>query len=207
LTGAAQALGIDQIGHIDLGIAVFSGVDIEHELDQRPLQPRQGAGEGDEARARHLGRAIEVHPAVARPEIDVIPRLEIELRRRPPTPFLAVIGGVAPLGDIGGRQIGQAQTDVGQLVLDCAQARLGGLEPLTQIGDLGQERREVLALGLGAPDRLGAGVARVLELLDLDLERLALGLQGLNPRGVEHQTAPGQLLGDLVESGAQQTWV
>jgi len=186
---------------------VLVGVHVEHELDQRPMQPRHGAGERDEARPRHLGRQIEVHPAVARPEIDMILGFEVERRRRTPAAFLAVVGLVAPVRNLGSGQIGQAQTDVGQLVLDRAQPRLGRLELIAQIGDLGQQRRDVLAGRLGAPDRLGARVARVLEFLNLDLERLALGLQGLDPRGVEHQTAPGQLLGDLIEFSAQRTWV
>ena len=40
LAGAEHAVGIDQVGHVDLGVAVLGGVQVEHELGERAMQAR-----------------------------------------------------------------------------------------------------------------------------------------------------------------------
>ena len=49
LPGAVQAVGIDHVGHIGLGVAVLDGVRVEHELGQRPVQARQRPAHHGEA--------------------------------------------------------------------------------------------------------------------------------------------------------------
>ena len=52
------------------------------EVDQRELELGADAGEEVEARARHLGAALEVDRAEHPAELDVVARLEVELARR-----------------------------------------------------------------------------------------------------------------------------
>jgi len=63
LPGAAQAVGVDHVGHIGLGVAVLAGVGVEHELDQGPVHARQGPGHDGEARAGQPRRRLEVEQA------------------------------------------------------------------------------------------------------------------------------------------------
>ena len=49
----------------DLGVAVLAGLQVEHELAERALQPRQLALQHHEARAAHPGGGLEVHQAQA----------------------------------------------------------------------------------------------------------------------------------------------
>ena len=104
-------------------------------------------------------------------------------------------------------QVGQRQRDLAQLRLDRLQPRLVGLQPVAQIRNRRQQGRHVLPCRLGLADRLGAGVAGVLQLLHIHLQGLALRLQGLDAGGVELHPAAGELLGDHREIGAQQAWV
>ena len=57
---------------------------VEHELDQRPLQPRAGAEQHREARAGHAGGALEVEDAERDAEIPV--RLGREVERPAASP-------------------------------------------------------------------------------------------------------------------------
>lgn len=63
LIGAKQRLVAHQKRHDMLGIAVFFGMQVQHELAERPLQPRQLAFQHGEARAGNLGRRLEIHQA------------------------------------------------------------------------------------------------------------------------------------------------
>ena len=55
-------------------------VQIEHELRQRPLQPRQLALEHHETRAGHARRRLEIHQAERLAEFKMLFRLEIQRR-------------------------------------------------------------------------------------------------------------------------------
>ena len=54
---------------IDLGVAVLVGVEIEHELPDRALQPRQSLLQHDKARAAQFRRGLEIHEAERAAEI------------------------------------------------------------------------------------------------------------------------------------------
>jgi hypothetical protein len=56
---------------IDFGIAVLIGVEVEHELPDRALQPCEALLENDKARARQLCCGFKVHQAEAGTEIIV----------------------------------------------------------------------------------------------------------------------------------------
>ncbi len=63
LSGAEHGRVLDQQRRIDFGIAVCGRVQVEHELPDRALQPRQSLLQYDKARARELGGRREIHEA------------------------------------------------------------------------------------------------------------------------------------------------
>ena len=203
LAGAEQAVAVDQIGYVGLGIAVLAGVGVEHELGQRPVQARQGAGHDHEARAGQLGRRVEVQAAQGLAQVDMILGLEIELRYLAPGALLAVVLLVLPVRDRVMRNVGHAERDIAQRGLHLVQRFFGHLELVSQAGHLVQQGLDVLPRGLGLADGLGARVALVLQFLGLHLQRLALLLQLADAIGVELQAASGELSCHLVEFGAQ----
>src|SRR5690606_37241416 len=66
---------------------------------------------------------------------------------------------------------------------------------------------DVLAAGLGLADRLGAGIALVLQLLRLDLQRLALLLERGKARRIQLKAASAQSRGDIIEVRSQTSRV
>ena len=66
-------------------------VQIEHELSERAVQPRDGTDQRHETASGHLAGAVEVEAADRRPDIHMIARLEIESRRYPDSALLAVV--------------------------------------------------------------------------------------------------------------------
>ena len=69
---------------------MLAGVQVEHELRQRAMQPRELTAQDREPRARQFGRGVAVEPAVARAEFDVVLDREIERARRAPAMLLDV---------------------------------------------------------------------------------------------------------------------
>ena len=87
-----------------------------------------------------------------------------------------------------------------QLLLQLGQGCFAGLQLLAQAGDFGQQRRSVLAGGLGLADGLGTGVAPRLQLLGGGLQILAPGFQLLEPGPRKLETTAGQALDDLIQA-------
>src|SRR5260370_1781688 len=65
---------------------MLARVNVEHELDKRPLQARAIAEQEGETRSRHQGRPLEVHDAERLAQVVVGPRREVEIRLVPPLP-------------------------------------------------------------------------------------------------------------------------
>ena len=63
LAGAEHGVVAHEQRRRHLRIAVFAGVQVEHELPERPFQPRQLPGEHGEAGAGHAGGSLEIHLA------------------------------------------------------------------------------------------------------------------------------------------------
>ena len=76
LSGAEHRLIAHQNRRIDFLIAVLFDVQIEHELGQRPLKPRQSALEHDKTRARHARRRFEIHQPQGFADLEMLPGLE-----------------------------------------------------------------------------------------------------------------------------------
>ena len=49
LAGAAQGVGVHDVGRVALGVAVTLGLGVQHELGERPVQPRHTAFHHGEA--------------------------------------------------------------------------------------------------------------------------------------------------------------
>ena len=158
------ARGRTSDGRDHLGEAGVAGL-LHREVDQRELELGADAGEEVEARARHLGAALDVDGAEDPAELDVVARLE------------ALGGEVA-------RRADRLEHDV--VVLAAGRRLVGG-----EVGDR-QQRGLPGLLGLGlrglgglhlGGERLGARQQRLLLLAlglrDLLAERLLLAALGL----------------------------
>ena len=64
---------------------MLAGVQVEHELADRALQPRQRALQHDEARAGQFRRRLEIHHAERFADVEMLLRREGVIRRRADT--------------------------------------------------------------------------------------------------------------------------
>jgi hypothetical protein len=165
------------------------------------VEPGADAGEEVEARARHLGAALEVEGAQHPAELDVVARLEVELRLGAAgLEDLEVL--LTARGRLVGREVGDRHDRVVPRLLGLA---LRGLETLDlggEVLDLGEQRLLLLALRGGdllAPllllgpaclevgDRLAACGVGGERTVDVVAGEPALGLGCLHAVGVVTQ--------------------
>ena len=111
LRGAIHGVVAHQHRRVHLFITVVLGVQVQHELAQRPLQPRQRPAQDHEARTRHFCRPLEIHQAQRLADLEMLPGLEafFEGRARSNDAGLHIIMLVGALGNLVERQIGQLQ--------------------------------------------------------------------------------------------------
>ena len=185
LPGPAQYLGSDEIGDVDLPVAVLAGMHVEHELDQRAVQPCEPPVQGDEPAPGELRRQLEVDAAEGDTQVGVVLRLEVETRRLADPAFLAVVVFAPAFRHAGVGEVGDLQGDALQLRLKLRQPALRGFQRVAEPGHLRKQRLDVLAAGLRPPDRLRAGVTLVLQLLGALLNFLALVFEPGDTGGVE----------------------
>ncbi len=96
LAGAEQAGGVDQERRQHLGVAVLARVDIQHEVDERPLQLRAHAPVDGKSRAGDFGGTLQVQDAQLRAQVPMRFGFEIELARlAPAADFDVVLGALA----------------------------------------------------------------------------------------------------------------
>src|SRR3569623_324862 len=124
LTGTAQTVGIHEIRYIGFRIAVRTGMQVQHELDQRAVQPRERTAHHRTARTGDFRSGLAVEQAELRAAIDVSLGREVELRRRAPTAHRDVVVLVPALWHGGVWDIRHAQQDAVELVLQRVEARL-----------------------------------------------------------------------------------
>ena len=84
LAGAEERLGVDHERRQHFFVAVLLRVQVEHEADERPLQPRPRAHVDRKPRPAQLGRAFEVENAERFADLPVRFGLEIEFRAARP---------------------------------------------------------------------------------------------------------------------------
>ena len=119
---------------------MLASVQIEHEVGQRPLQPRTQVPIHCEARAREFSCAFEIKYAEFLSQFPVRLGDEIEFRRCSPAPHLDVIFGRLADGHALVRQIGDAGENVLQTGLElfcCLLELLDLLPQFLRFRDLG----------------------------------------------------------------------
>ncbi len=106
LVGAEERGAVGHERRRDLLVAVFGGVEVEHPLAERAVQPRQRAAEDGEAWAGELGRALEIHQAKRLADLEVlagaldVPRVAVRVQDE----VRALVGAVR---DVGVKDVGQ----------------------------------------------------------------------------------------------------
>ena len=176
---------------------MFARVRVEHELHERSLQARQVPLHHDEPCARDLARGFEIELAESFAELDMVARLEAELAWFAPLAHLGVVVLAVAGRNAVGQQVRQAEFDVAQPRLHFLQRRLVRLEPIAEILDRCEQRLDVLALRFRLADIPGAGITFALQLLGLDLQRLAAFLECQVGVGVEFEAASREIRGNL----------
>ena len=118
LAGAEERFGVDHERRQHFFVAVLLGVHVEHEADQRALQPRPRAHVDGKARAGELGRAFEIENAEGFADLPVRLGREIEFLRLAP----GFDGFVVGFGDADGHfvagEVGNAGERQAQLLVE-----------------------------------------------------------------------------------------
>ena len=187
LAGAVQRGGVHHERRQNFGVAVLAGVQVEHEVGQRPLQLRAQLPVDSKTRARDLGGALQIQNSQRLSQIPVRLGREIELRRLAPAADFLVVRRRAAHGHARVRHVGNPDQQPAQLAVELLRNFFMLLDLLAQaLGFFDQPRRILLVL---------------LELRDLFRGAVALGLQvlgfgdGFAPARVEFPEAADDLAG------------
>ncbi len=194
---------MNEVRHIGFAIAVFARVQVEHELNQRPVQPRERSRQDDESGSGDAPGGLEVH-AQALADRHMILGLEREPGRLAPAPYLEIRSLVGACGNARMQNIGQAQLQILEFRLQPLQLILDADERLPKLLAGRQQRRAVLGFGLRETHGLGIGIAFGAQPVRLDLHRLAALFDRREPHDVEREAAARQLGGDSGQIGTQQ---
>jgi hypothetical protein len=160
LRGAEHDLVAHEQRRIDLGIAMFVHMQIEHELADGALQPRNLSLEHHEARAGKPARRLEIHALKSLAEIEMLFRV-VDARRRSNAAQKHVAAFIGAERNILERQVGDGGEPHAQFRFDLLLPGLGGGDAILHASHLTLESlglRHVLG-GHGLADRLRGGVA------------------------------------------------
>ena len=183
-----------------LGVAVLGRVHVQHEGGERPFQPRQRAGEHDEARAGELGRPLEIHEPERLADLEMLLRAALDVRLLAPTPDFDDWRSHRHRRARRHRwQVGKARQQPVELGGERLFLPLQRLGRVLQPRDLGEKVRYILTLGAGGADSLGLPVALPLAILELGLNRAPLRIEFLHLGRMGFHTPPGEA---CVERGA-----
>ncbi len=165
---------------------------VEHELRDRPMEPRQLAPHERKARAGELARDLEVEPAQGLAQLEVLLGLELEAWQLADTAELQIGALVLAVGHVLGGNVGQAGEDIVQLFREAARLLLLARHGLLELGHLGHEgaRLVVAALAFSRTDGFRGFVAALLHILQ-QAERLAVAAIEIDDgAGLRRQAAP-----------------
>ena len=147
---------------------MLGGVQVEHELAERTLEPREVAGQHGEARAGELRGALEIHHAERFANLEMLLR-GIGAARLADAAELDIVLFVGADRNVIQRDVGKHGQRVVQRAVELALARLAILDELLDGADLGLQflgtRRVAGAHRIA--DLLRGGVAALLLLLQL----------------------------------------
>jgi hypothetical protein len=190
LAGAAQGVGVDDVGHVALGVAVLLGLHVQHELRQGAVQPGNGACHDAKARARELDAHLKVQ-AQGLAQVHMVAGLKGQ--RAAPARLPQTVPSNAPrrcrlLPRPRARSRGAnwarpaaglgARVEFAPSAARAFKFGLGGR-------DLGHHGAGVFAFGLELANLFGELVALVLQFLGAHLQGLAFGFQGLESVNVQ----------------------
>src|SRR5205814_2499688 len=100
---------------------VVAGVEVEHEIGQRALEPGPETVIHRKPRSRDFGGSLKIQDAERRAQVPVSLGFEVELPRLAPASYLLVVLGPTAHRDACGRY-------VGNVLQELAKAGLGGLD-------------------------------------------------------------------------------
>ncbi len=185
LAGAEEGARVDDGGRQDLRVAMFAGMEVEHEVGEGAFEAGAGAEMHDEAGAGNFGGALEVEDAQGFADLPMGFRGEGKVRDFAPGHFTDVVVLGAADGDAVLGQVGQGFEQGTEPEVERGGSGFERVGPGFQVGRLGADRRGV-----------GAGTLEAAELLG---ERVALRFQGLGfgDRGA----AVGVELGKTLDQG------
>ena len=122
---------LDHEGEGQLGIAVFSGMKVQHPADKGPFQPCAGPHHGEEAAAGNLDPPLEVDQTQLFRQVPVGQRIEIKGFDFPPTPHHKVPFLIKSRRDVVEGKVGQAKQDAVGLLFEAAGLLLQFGDPLS----------------------------------------------------------------------------
>ena len=156
---------------------MLPGVEIEHELGERALEPRHSAPEDREARLGDPRCPLEVEPQ-RRADLLVGFRGKGERARLAPVANLDVVVLTLAFGDRRMGQVRQLEQEGLEALVDGLELGVERLDTLAHLAHAGLLGAGVLTPALGLADRLGGFVAQGLEVFALADEPTALGVEG-----------------------------
>ena len=181
--------------HLD--IAEFLSMQIEHELGEPPLQPRQILPQHHKPRSGEPSGAAKIHQSKTLAEHLMRSRLEIKQWRLALAAHQQVGPFVRAVRHFLGRQIRQSGQDL--IDLRTQPRRFGrgiGLGVLV-FGHLAQQGLDVLAALFGGADIAGDAIAPRLRLLRARLRRAPSMVQREHLRGTRRKAAAGEAAVEL----------
>ena len=183
----------DEQRRVHFRIAVLGRVQVEHELGERPLEPRQRTLQHHEACAGQLGRRLEIHETESLADLEMLLGREVEAEDFADPAEFHIGALVRSHRHVLRRHVGDARQEIAQRLVLFALVLLALLD---RVLDPGHFVHQALSFGfvlglLGLPDFLRRGIAarlQVLQLLNrfaaLRIEREDL-IQQLGGRGFE----------------------
>ena len=165
---------------------------VQHEGGESPFEPRQHPGKHDEARARELGRPLEIHQAQRLADLEVLLHVAVRKVRLAPTSDLAIGALVGAVGHVVRWQVGETREQCVELGGERLLLALQRLCRVLQPRDLGDEVRYILTLGAGGADFLRLPVTLLLEILELGLDRAPFCIELLHLGRMGFHTPPDE---------------
>ena len=164
---ANHRLILDQQRRVHLHIAMFGGVQIEHELADGPFQTRQRAFGHHKTRTGHAGGGFEIHQAERFADFKMLLGLEIECARRAETVQQHVAMLVRTHGHFIERRVGNGLQSLFQLGNNGFFLDFGRGQNLFEGRHFGLQAfgAGLILGGHGLTDLFGQGVALFLRLL------------------------------------------
>ena len=190
LAGAEQGGVVDQGRHDGFRVAVLGGVQVQHELAQRPLHARERATQDGEARAGQLGGGGEIHHAQRLAEFEMLLRLEAEVARFAVLSQYEVGGFVGTVGDLSVEDIGQRLQDALDRLVEVRRALFQPFHLAAQRRGLGFQRRGIGTGALALADLARQRVAARLFFLQRGLRRPPVRIARQDVRRHRCQSTP-----------------